>query len=421
MEPVLSVSPPESSAEVRRGYQLIAQLATSPIGPLWVARSAAGAERGRVVLLRRLAKPVPLDAATFRRAAIAAFAAREVRDPRLLAVLDVVVGDVELGVVTEYVEGELLRSLQKRCGLGNRPVDLRVALRLGLDVTLAAIAAKQGFLHAADAGDASGSVHGGVLPDSILVASYGESALLDVGVSSAALSRHDLVQRADVIGYRAPEHVLMGVTDERSDVFTIGVLLWELCANRPLFGSPRWTRLSSVPPPPGNDESAGAQQAARARRKVLEMPIPRLEAVVRAGAPVPKDVAAVIAHALERDPGKRTPSLEALCQALEELGAPRFAPTEEVGAWVRSVASTSLEARRVALAAVTGQPSRPPTSRDAASRTTMPPAATIEPVGLRFEELVTSSDALAALARESTHDAAPPPLPRRRTVPVKDE
>ncbi len=420
MEPVLSALP-ESSGDVRRGYHLIAQLATSPIGPLWVGRSAAGVERGRVVLLRRLAKPLPLDTVTFRRAAIAAFAAREVRDPRLLAVLDVVVGDSELGVVSEYVEGELLRSLQKRCGLGNRPFDLRVALRLGLDVTLAAIAAKQGFLHANGAGDAAGSVHGGLLPDSILVASYGESALLDVGASSAALSRHDLAQRADVIGYRAPEQILMGAADERSDVFTVGVLLWELCANRPLFGSPRWARLSSVPPPPGNDESAGVQEAARARRKVLEMPIPRLDAVVRAGAPVPKDVAAVIAHALERDPGKRTPSLEALGQALEELGSKRFAPTEEVGAWVKSVASTSLEARRVALAAVTGQPSRPPTSRDATSRTTMPPAPTIDPVGLYFEELVTSSDALAALARESPHEPTPPPLPRRRTTPVEKE
>jgi serine/threonine protein kinase len=382
----------------------VAQLAPSAYGPLWVARVASGAEDGRIVALRRVGKGPLLDDAALARTATAAFAAMDARHPRIVAVLDVVLTKTELGIVTEYVEGELLSSLQRRAGLGNKPFELSVALRLVLDAVHAAIAARDAF-RAATAAEPSlrNAVHGGLSPDSLLVASYGEVLLLDVGITGVVLGRPETQEQAAVLAYRAPEQILTGVADERADVFTLGTLLWELALNRPLFGSPKWPRWTA----PHDGESPSSDEAARTRRKVLDMPVPRLDAVVRAGARVPRDVAAIAARALERDPDRRFPSLEALRSALEALGSERFAPPEAVTETLLSLAGTSLEARRHALSMVTGRQLHDGAPIDSL-RPTLPPRPADS--GPPLPELASSPEAVGALGAQIRK---PPPLPKR--------
>jgi serine/threonine protein kinase len=388
---------------------MIAQISTSAWGPLWVARAATGAEEGRIVSVRRLGKRPPLDPLLLRKIANTAFAAMEVRGAEIAAVLDVVVTGTEIGVVNEYVEGELLRSLQRRLGLGNKPIDVPIALRLVLDVTRAAIAARDAW-RAATVTDPSlkSAIHGSITPDSILVATYGEPVLFDIGVAGLALSRSEIADHAELVPYRAPEQLVTSVADERSDVFTLGILLWELLSNRPLFGSPRWLRASS---PAEQGGPSAADEVARARHRVLEMPVPRLDAVVRAGAPIERDLAKIVARALERNPNERHRTLDALLEELLALGKARFATTNDVSDVVTTIASTSLEARRLALASVTGQfPVGLPGQADS-SRPTLPPSTPSAEATLRLEELASSPEALAAL---KAGDAKPPPLPPKR-------
>lgn len=394
------------------GYQLIAQIATSAYGPLWAARASGGAEDGRIVLLRRVGKQPRVEPAVLRRVAGAAFAALDVRDPRLAAVLDVVVTDEEVALAIEYVEGELLRSVQRRAGLGNQPLPIPVVLKLALELSRGAIRARDCFRDATRAEPSLRSaLHGGLSPDSILLTTYGDPVLLDVGVAGLVLARPEHGMHAEMAPYRAPEQHAAGDVDERSDVFVLGVIVWELLANRPLFGSPRWLRFVSTSEEPAPNER---EQALRARHRVLEMPIPRLDAVVRAGAAVPRDVATLVASTLERNPSQRLPSLDALHDALEALGPGRLATSETVGATVTLLASTSIEARRLALSSVTGRVPSDPADEIDSVRPTQPPRASMDPELAALEQLVSSPGALRSL---DSRDRKPPPLPRRKGPP----
>jgi hypothetical protein len=400
---------PRVSAVGAGRYQLIAQIAAAPCGPLWVARTAGGAEEGRVVLLRRIGKQPPLETSLLRKIARGAIAAMDVRDSRVAAALNVVVTDDEVAIVTEYVEGELLRSLQRRAGLGNRPIELGAVLRLALDLTSGAIAARDGWRAATQKEPTlRAACHGGLSPDSILVAAFGDPVLLDLGVAGLLTARADHALHPEIAPYRAPEQLSSGVIDERADVFTIGVILWELIANRPLFGSPRWMRFVAQT---GELPESASEEAERARSRVLEMPIPRLDAVVRAGPAVPRIVADVVATALERSPGDRHRTLEALEGALEALGRDHLSTPDSVAHAVTALARTSIEARRLALASVTGR--FPVASADELDsvRPTLPPRSAMDSGEHKLQELVSTPGALRSL---ETQLQRPPPLPKRR-------
>src|SRR5262245_17702943 len=93
-------------------YDVFLELTRGALGPLCAARVASGAEEGRIVTVRRLR----IDSKrkdVLSRLTEATLAAMEVRHSKILAVLDVTLSGQELCVVSEYVEGEILCSLQR--------------------------------------------------------------------------------------------------------------------------------------------------------------------------------------------------------------------------------------------------------------------------------------------------------------------
>src|SRR5438477_380252 len=79
----------EASRLVGR-YELLAPVVSGALGELWQARIASGPEEGRVVDIRRISRAVGLEKRDVERLTNAAFAAMELRNPRIAAVLDVV-------------------------------------------------------------------------------------------------------------------------------------------------------------------------------------------------------------------------------------------------------------------------------------------------------------------------------------------
>jgi serine/threonine-protein kinase len=259
--------------------------------------------------------------------------------------------------------------------------------------------------------------HGGLAADSLLIAGFGEPMLLDLGTSAMA-RRHPLIaNHPDVLPYCAPEQLIGARADERSDVFTIGVILWEMLANRALFGSPTWTRFSPAAEDAG--PPAESSRAAAIRRKVLDATIARLDALVRVGDRIPTPVASVIARALERDPGARYPTVADLGTALRELGAESFAHPSEVSGFLHTIAGTSLEARAAALSAITGGPEAHPTGVDPTRPTVAP-----RPRLPDDAEVPRFPDPTVPPRIDPRNVAAPegggrkkPPLPRKRRKP----
>jgi serine/threonine-protein kinase len=153
-----------------------------------------------------------------------------IRHPNVVPTLDVVCDSDRVLLVMEYFEGIDLSILERA------EVPAPVAAAIVGDVLLG--------LHAAhelcdDKGRPLSVVHRDVSPANVLVGVDGVARVLDFGVAKAASRRH-VTQNQTVRGklrYMSPEHLRGEAVDRRSDIYAVGVVLWELLAGRPLFES----------------------------------------------------------------------------------------------------------------------------------------------------------------------------------------
>jgi len=411
----------QSKPQVRIGrYELLTEVARGPEAPLWIARVGEGADLGRLVMMRRIRRK-SLDARSLEALRQAGTAATKIRDPRIVAVLDVVVVQEEFAVVSEYIDGELLRSVQRLAAQKGAPLPVPVSLRIGLDILTSIATASESVPSVGPAR----SVHGCISPDCVLVASFGDTMLTDLGVGGLGNGIDLRARPASTLAYSAPERFdRTSSLDERADVFSIGVLLWELISGKPLFGV----------------TGAGADSETDALvQRIRSAPVARLESIRRAGSPVPVRVAEVIARALERDRDARFQSIGEMIRAIRRLDN-MVATSDEVVTALDRIARPILEARRASLGQLTerlaARDSAPPESNRGTYRPPAPaPAAAIVPAippNAIPRELRASSpprprppSALSTLgfptpkkpipARPST--GAPPPLPVKLPPP----
>jgi serine/threonine protein kinase len=157
----------------------------------------------------------------------------------------------------------------------------------------AAICSALDFAHRA------GVVHRDVKPDNVLFSDDGTLKVADFGIAKAAYASGDITTTGSILGtvtYISPEQAEGREPDARSDVYSTGVLLYELLAGRPPF--------------------AGETDVATAMMHLREAPKP-----LRALKPqVPRQLDAIVMKALAKDPAARWGSAAELCGALEHGG-----------------------------------------------------------------------------------------------------
>src|SRR5690606_30111746 len=129
--------------------------------------------------------------------AAASWAAR-LSDDQLSPIRAVVEQDGELGIAADYVPGETLRSVLRLVGFKKKPIAAPIACRVIADL-LAALEA----VHSAE-GEAR-FLHGGVLPDGVLIGSDGHTRRLDAGISAVAVRSTSIGHQADVAAYASPK------------------------------------------------------------------------------------------------------------------------------------------------------------------------------------------------------------------------
>ena len=289
------------------------QLSIGAIGSLWLGRLARGSEIGRLVTVRRI--PLEwLEPADIERARLAAGAYARLKNPSLVKLLEVTQAGQELICVSEYLAGVRLSDLQRFLVETESPMPTRVAVRLVLETAKAALLAHRlmsrlGVLTSQRV----------VFSDGVLIALFGETLLTDVGVLASLLLCSRVASLPSVIANLSPEEILNpDVACGSPEVFTLGVMLWELLSNRWLFS--RHLDTASI-------RKAAAQQA-----------IVPIDTVERLGLPVPKPVARLVEHATQRDPRKRIGSLEAFVEAVQELPSQFVASIDQLGDCIRKFA-----------------------------------------------------------------------------------
>ncbi len=194
-------------------------------------------------------------------------------------------------IAMELVRGRHLgRVVERARELGVR-FGLPRAAQVGADVARALSYAHR----LADGGRPLGLVHRDVSPHNVLVSFEGEVKLADFGIARA-MDRAGLTDPGTVKGkaaYMAPEQARGERVDARADVFSLGVVLWELCAGRRLFS---------------RDTDAATVAAALSGEPVAPPSAWNEE--------VPAELDRIVLRALERDPARRTGSAQELAAEL---------------------------------------------------------------------------------------------------------
>ncbi len=235
--------PPEDLAPepTRIGpYRLARRLGRGGMGEVFLAWD----ERlGRRVALKRIRREEP-DAQERERFRREASAAARLSHPAVVQIYDLLEGAAGDSIVFEYVEGRTLRDLLKE-GLPSPALAVRLAREVA-----------EGLAAAHD----SGLVHRDLKAENVMVTPDGHAKILDFGIAKAALPEGEgesLTAQGALLGTfhaMSPEQARGGEVDSRSDLFSLGALLYELLAGRSPFrgGDPLETlqRVANHRPPP---------------------------------------------------------------------------------------------------------------------------------------------------------------------------
>lgn len=214
-------------------YCLLQRLATGGMAELYLAcaEGLAGFQRLVVVkhVLPHLARDPDFVKLFLNEARIAATLAH----PNIVQVTDIGEAGGDYFYVMEFVHGrnarELLREGAQREGI---PLDVAVTIVLG---------AAEALAHTHAAADVSGArlglIHRDVSPANLLVSYEGGVKLTDFGIAKASEQNNDTIGGAmkGKVGYMSPEQCRGGKVDQRSDIFALGVVLFELSTCQRLF------------------------------------------------------------------------------------------------------------------------------------------------------------------------------------------
>jgi eukaryotic-like serine/threonine-protein kinase len=340
------MAPDRRGAHVLGRYVLHDEFASGGMAAVHFGRLVAEAGFTRTVAIKRLHAQHAKDPAFVAMLLDEARLAGRIRHPNVAPILDVVQTDGEVFLVMEYVHGESLSSLLRATMKLGSPIPARLASSV-------VVGALHG-LHAAhiatsENGEPLGIVHRDVSPENILVGADGVPRVLDFGIALAS-GRSQVTREGGLkgkLGYMAPELLEGAKATPISDVYSVGVVLWEALTGERLF----------------TGEHEGAILA-----RILKGPT----AAPGERAALPPGADEVVMRALARQAGDRYRSADDFAIALETAFAP--APARDVATWVRSVAGTSLSRRAAMLAEVEG--ARPRTDRGAEE--VRPPAVATE-------------------------------------------
>jgi tRNA A-37 threonylcarbamoyl transferase component Bud32 len=251
------------------------------LGEGGMARVYRGTDQvlGRTVAIKVLADRYAADDKFLTRFRREAQAAAALSHPNVVAVFDTGDDGQDHYIVMELVDGDTLADVLKRQGT----LDPDRAAAIGEDVATA--------LHAAHD---RGLVHRDVKPGNVMIDRDGRIKVMDFGIARAA-AEDTLTQTGTVLGtaaYLSPEQARGDPVDARSDIYSLGCVLFEAVAGRPPF--------------------TGDSPVSLAFRHVNEDPQP--PSTYRAG--VPPELEAVILRALAKDPERRYGSAAEMRDAL---------------------------------------------------------------------------------------------------------
>src|SRR5450759_4669320 len=241
---------------------------------------ATDAQLGRDVAIKILRPEYGRDPDFVSRFRMEAHAVASLSSPNVVAVHDFGMDPVGPFIVMDYVDGEDLATLLRRTG----PLQPRQSARIAVEVARALAAAH-----------ARGIIHRDIKPGNILLAQDGRVQVADFGIARAIADAQMTLPGTTLgsVQYMSPEQARGEPATERSDLYSLGIVLFEMLTGRRPF------------------EGDSAASIAMAR---LTPPVPLPSQYRRS---IPPTLEAICRRAMAIDAAERFPSANAMADALE--------------------------------------------------------------------------------------------------------
>lgn len=348
-------------------YQLLRRIATGGMAELFLARAVAMAGFEKLVVLKRIL-PQHAESDEFIKMFLTeARLAATLHHPNIVQVYDIGEESGHYFFTMEWVQGQDLRRIVRAA----RKAEVALPLEHVLHI-IAGVAA--GLDHAHDKADTDGSplgiVHRDVSPSNVLVTYDGAVKLVDFGIAKAAAFQSNTIAGTlkGKVPYMSPEQCRGEVVDRRSDIFSIGTLLWEMTTGARLFA--------------GDNEIAIINRVAKA-----DVPKPTS---IRAD--YPPQLETIVMRALHSDPEQRYQHAIDLQIDLEDFAREHRLPVSSarMGKFMRELFADEIQASAAQLAAERTDPGQ--SSASAMLPSVLPPLPGL--AGPTAQTVIDSADAL---------------------------
>jgi len=263
-------------------YRIIGRLGAGGMADVYCAEDL---QLGRKVALKLLYDRFAEDEEFVERFRREASSAAGLQHPNVVAIFDRGEWDGTYYIAMEFLEGRDLKELVRQ--EGPLPPERAVAIAVQILKALR-------FAHR------RGIVHRDIKPHNAIVDDEGRVKVTDFGIARAGAS--DMTETGSIMGtaqYISPEQAQGHPVDARADLYSVGVVLYELLTGRVPF--------------------EGDSAVTIALKQVSELPVPP----ARLNPAISPALDAVVMRALQKDPARRFPDADAFIAALQEaVGAP---------------------------------------------------------------------------------------------------
>jgi serine/threonine-protein kinase len=274
-------------------YQQVATLGQGGMGTVYLALASGFGQFRKLLVVKELRQDLTRQKGFIHLFMDEAKLAARLSHPNVVQTFEAFRDEDRYLLAMEYLDGQPLNALIRRlAGEATRELPLVLHIHILCEIL-------SGLHYAHELRDYDGSrlrvVHRDISPQNVFLTYHGEVKVVDFGVAKAANAATSTAPGVFVgkFAYAAPEQILGRPVDARTDVFAVGVMLWQAISQR---------RFSVASPTP---------EAFRGRAKGVE---PRIRAIVPH---VDLELAAICDRALEVDPDKRFPTAQAFRDALQ--------------------------------------------------------------------------------------------------------
>ena len=304
-------------------YSILEQLAVGGMAVVYLAFETGETGLQRLVVIKQILPQFEPDDGFQRMFLQEARLAANINHPNVVEIHEFGTWQEQPFLAMEYVQGVPLNILMRHATKQKRKVPPGVAIGI---IAQACAGAHSAHELTDPSGAPAKLVHRDLTPHNLMVSESGHVKILDFGVAKAS-SNQEKTETGMLKGklpYMSPEQLWQSDVDRRSDVFTLGVVLWELLLGERLFA--RDGEVATI-------------------NAVLNSTLPRIDSV---RPDVSEDVISAALAALEKDPKKRTATAEDLRSALLLAARKEQLDTSEeaIKAYIQQLVGENLKARR---------------------------------------------------------------------------